>query len=62
MKSLFLACLPFAFLLPASAQTPPALLPPPAAPATPAEPALGPFKDQKERRSYGLGTFLGDRE
>lgn len=62
MKSLFLACLPFALGLPAGAQTPPALLPPPAIPTTPAEAPLGPFKDQKERRSYGLGTFLGDRE
>ena len=62
MKHLLLALLPFSFLLPASAQTPPPLLPPPAVPGTPAEPPLGPFKDQKERRSYGLGTFLGDRE
>ena len=49
--------------LPALAQTP--LLPPPAvpgAPAAPAEAPLGPFKDQKERQSYGLGTFLGGRE
>ena len=62
MKTLILALLPLSFLLPASAQTPPPLLPPPAAPAVPAEAPLGPFKDQKERRSYGLGTFLGDRE
>ncbi|MDB6135998.1 MAG: peptidylprolyl isomerase [Verrucomicrobiales bacterium] len=35
------------------------LLPPP---ATPAPAPLGPFKDIKERHSYGLGTFLGNRE
>lgn len=35
------------------------LLPPP---ATPAPPSLGPFKDIKERHSYGLGIFLGNRE
>ncbi len=62
MKNLLLAFLPLAFLLPVSAQTPAPLLPPPAAPPAPAEAPLGPFKDQKERRSYGLGTFLGDRE
>lgn len=62
MKHLLLAFLPFTFLLPASAQTPPALLPPPASPAAPGEAPLGPFKDQKERWSYGLGSFLGDRE
>ncbi len=48
---------------PTPAATAPApLLPPPAAPAAPAEAPLGPFKDQKERHSYGLGTFLGNRE
>ena len=62
MKHLLLAFLPLAFLLPAYAQTPAPLLPPPAVPAVPAEAPLGPFKDQKERRSYGLGSFLGDRE
>ena len=69
MKHLLLAFLPFCLLLPAFAQVPAQpsapLLPPPAAPAGPdarPEPPLGPFKDQKERRSYGLGSFLGDRE
>lgn len=61
MKHLLLAFLPFSFLLPVSAQTPP-LLPPPTVPGAPPEAPLGPFKDQKERQSYGLGTFLGDRE
>lgn len=37
------------------------LLPPPAN-AAPAEVPLGPFKDIKERHSYGLGIFLGNRE
>ena len=62
MKHLLLALLPLSFLLPASAQEPAPLLPTPAVPAGPAEAPLGPFKDQKERRSYGLGSFLGDRE
>lgn len=51
---------------PAPAPAPPAgapgvpLLPPPA--TAPAEIPLGPFKDIKERHSYGLGIFLGNRE
>ncbi len=64
--ALCLTLAPLLLALPAAAQTPapPApLLPPPAgAPAPAAEPPLGPFKDQKERRSYGLGSFLGTRE
>jgi FKBP-type peptidyl-prolyl cis-trans isomerase len=44
---------------PAAPGAPGALLPPPAAPA---EVPLGPFKDLKERHSYGLGNFLGGRE
>lgn len=36
-----------------------ALLPPP---ASTEPPSLGPFKDMKERQSYGLGVFLGNRE
>ena len=64
MNRLSLLLLPLAFALPVSAQNPPAapLLPPPAGLGTPAEAPLGPFKDQKERHSYGLGTFLGNRE
>ena len=62
MKSLLLALLPLALLLPASAQSEAPLLPPPAVPGAAAEAPLGPFKDQKERRSYGLGSFLGERE
>ncbi len=47
---------------PAAAPPPAPLLPPPAPAGTPPEAPLGPFKDQKERQSYGLGTFLGNRE
>ena len=65
-SALVLSLAPLLLALPVVAQTaPPAapLLPPPAAAAGPAaEPPLGPFKDQKERRSYGLGSFLGSRE
>ncbi len=64
MNRLSLLLLPLAFAWPVSAQNPPAapLLPPPAGLGAPAEAPLGPFKDQKERHSYGLGTFLGNRE
>ena len=61
---------PFTFisliaLLPLSAQEAkpdPTVAPLLPAPAQQAEPPLGPFKDRKERHSYGLGTFLGGRE
>ena len=55
----------FISLLPVSAQDAqpePTVAPLLPEPATPAEPPLGPFKDRKERHSYGLGTFLGGRE
>ncbi|MDB6069842.1 MAG: hypothetical protein JWL81_1013 [Verrucomicrobiales bacterium] len=46
---------------PPAAPGQPSLLPPPAGLAEkPVD--LGPFKSNKERQSYGLGTFLGGRE
>jgi len=63
--SLTLSLASLLLVLPAGAQNtpPPApLLPPPAGATPPAEIPLGPFKDLKERLSYGLGTFLGNRE